>query len=57
LIVTVTLLEQIGVVVEDIVVVRAVVDVDTVETTVEVKVVEKTQPNGANRKMVDSGVL
>ena len=57
MIVTVTLLGHTGVVVDDIVVVRAVVEVDTVDTIVDVKVVEKTPPNGANLKIVESGVL
>jgi hypothetical protein len=46
-----------GVVVDDIVVVRAVVEVETVDTTIEVEVVENTAPYGANLNMVESGVL
>jgi hypothetical protein len=45
------------VVVDENVVVRAVVDVDTVVRTVDVKVVENTPPKGANRNIVDKGVL
>ena len=40
-----------------IVVVTAVVEVDTVDTMVEVDVVENTPPNGANLKIVDKGSL
>jgi hypothetical protein len=40
-----------------IVVVRAVVEVETVDTTVFVKVVEKTPPNGANLSIVESGFM
>jgi hypothetical protein len=46
-----------GVVVDDIVVVSAVVDVETVDTTSEVEVVENMPPYGANLNMVESGVL
>jgi hypothetical protein len=55
--VTVALGGHTGVVVDDIVVVSAVVEVETVDTTSEVDVVENTPPNGANLNMVESGVL
>jgi len=48
---------QTGVVVDDMVVVRAVVWVDTVETTIEVEVVEKIPPKGENLNIVERGVL
>jgi hypothetical protein len=38
----------------DTVVVTAVVEVDTVESTVEVEVTVATPPNGANLRIVDS---
>jgi len=57
LMVTVTFGGHTGVVVEDIVVVRAVVWVETVDTTSEVEVVENMPPYGANLNMVESGVL
>jgi len=44
-------------VVDENVVVSAVVEVDTVDTTIEVEVVENTPPNGENLSIVDSGVL
>jgi hypothetical protein len=46
-----------GVVVDDIVVVRAVVEVEIVDTTIDVEVVENTPPNGENLNIVESGVL
>ena len=39
------------------VVVRAVVEVDTVDTSVFVEVVEKIPPNGANLRIVESGFM
>lgn len=53
----VTLGGHTGVVVEDTVVVRAVVEVETVDTTIDVEVVENIPPNGENLSIVDSGVL
>jgi hypothetical protein len=44
-------------VVDDIVVVSAVVEVETVDTTIDVEVVENTPPKGENRNIVESGVL
>jgi len=44
-------------VVDEIVVVRAVVWVETVDTTIEVEVVENIPPNGENLSIVESGVL
>lgn len=44
-------------VVDENVVVSAVVEVETVDTTIDVEVVENTPPNGENRSIVDSGVL
>ena len=43
--------------VDDIVVVTAVVEVDAVDRTIEVEVVENMPPYGANRNIVESGVL
>ena len=57
LIVRVTFDPQTGVVVVDTVVVLPVVIVETVEKTVDVKVVENTPPKGENLSIVDSGVL
>jgi hypothetical protein len=44
-------------VVEEKVVVSAVVEVETVDTTIDVEVVENTPPNGEKRSIVESGVL
>ena len=57
LMVTVTFGGHTGVVVDDMVVVRAVVCVETVDTTSEVEVVENIPPYGANLSIVESGVL
>jgi hypothetical protein len=57
LIVTVTFDPQTGVVVVDTVVVLPVVNVETVETTVDVKVVENVPPKGENLNTVERGVL
>jgi hypothetical protein len=57
LMVVVTFVGHTEVVVDDIVVVRAVVEVDTVDTRVDVKVVENIPPNGENLSIVESGVL
>jgi hypothetical protein len=46
-----------GVVVDDIVVVSAVVEVEIVDTTIDVEVVENIPPNGENLSIVESGVL
>jgi hypothetical protein len=55
--VPVTFVGQVTFVVEEYVVVNAVVWVDTVETMVEVNVVENIPPNGENLNIVESGVL
>ena len=48
---------QTGTTVDEIVVVIAVVDVEAVDITIDVEVVENIPPKGANSNIVESGVL
>lgn len=57
LIVMVTFDPQTGVVVVETVVVLPVVNVETVETTMDVEVVENIPPKGENLNIVERGVL
>ena len=57
MIVAVTFGGHVTLVIDENVVVKAVVEVETVDTIVEVTVVEKTAPNDENLSIVESGVL